>query len=93
QVEVEGSVLSWTAVAKGPISRDQLSSVLPGVLEAYDLPDLAAAIVPRPLTIRQPIDPAGALASQEALDAAYAPVKEAYRSQNATEGLKLLATP
>lgn len=91
-VEVDGSVLSWTAVAKREISRDQLSSVLPGVLESYDLPDLAAALAPRPLTIRQPIDPAGSPVSQATLDAAYTSAKAAYKAQDAGDKLKLQAT-
>ncbi|MFO0952410.1 MAG: acetylxylan esterase [Isosphaeraceae bacterium] len=37
------SLISWSAVARSGLSRGQLSSVLPGVLEAYDLPDLALA--------------------------------------------------
>jgi hypothetical protein len=80
------------AVARATISRDQLSSVLPGVLEAYDLPDLAAAIAPRPLTIRQPTDPAGAPVSQATLDAAYASAKAAYLALNAADSLTLHAT-
>jgi cephalosporin-C deacetylase-like acetyl esterase len=90
-VEVEGSVLSWSAVAEGVISRDQLSSVVPGVLESYDLPDLAAAIAPRPLTIRDPLDPAGAPVPQAAIDSAYAPATAAYRALDAADHLKLRA--
>lgn len=93
EVEIEHSVVSWAAVARGTIARDQLSGVVPGVLESYDLPDLAAAIVPRPLTIRAALDPAGAPAPQEALEAEYAPATAAYRDRDATGRLVLRAGP
>src|ERR1043166_9157628 len=59
QVTLEGMVISWSAVARTPISRNPLTNVGPGALEVYDLPDLAATIAPRPLTIRDPVDAAG----------------------------------
>src|SRR5262249_2932609 len=46
------SLLSWSAVARASQSHNQLSSVVPGALRSYDLPNLAAALAPRPLTIR-----------------------------------------
>jgi cephalosporin-C deacetylase-like acetyl esterase len=39
-VETEGSIKSWTDVVKTPLATDQLTNVVPGVLRAYDLPDL-----------------------------------------------------
>ena len=36
-----------------------MGSVVPGVLEAYDLPDLAARLAPLPLTIQAPVDAMG----------------------------------
>ena len=64
EVEIEKSVVSWSAVVRGPISRDQLSGAVPGVLESYDLPDLAALLAPRPLTIRSAINPDGTPVAQ-----------------------------
>lgn len=82
-VEVEGSLVSWDAVVRTPLSRGQLSSVVPGVLESYDLPDLAVAIAPRPLTIRSPLDPTGKPVAQAALDGAYAAARAAYERAGA----------
>ncbi|MGE3818077.1 MAG: alpha/beta hydrolase family protein [Isosphaeraceae bacterium] len=59
EVELEGAIRSWTDVATTPISNGQLASVVPGVLESYDLPDLVKALAPRPVTIRSPVDPSG----------------------------------
>jgi dienelactone hydrolase len=58
-VTLDGGLVSWTALAQSPLSKGQLAGVLPGVLEEYDLPDLVAAIAPRPVTIRNPVDPQG----------------------------------
>ncbi|MDB5390350.1 MAG: metalloendopeptidase-like rane protein [Planctomycetaceae bacterium] len=40
KVSVRDSVASWTSVATTPISKNQLSNVVPGALKTYDLPDL-----------------------------------------------------
>jgi hypothetical protein len=93
EVEIEGSLVSWSAVARGTISRDGLAGVVPGVLESYDLPDLAALIAPRPLTIRAALDPAGTPVPQAVLDAAYAPATAAYRDRHAADRLVLRAGP
>jgi dienelactone hydrolase len=92
-VELTHGLISWSAVATTPLSRGQLSSVVPGVLEDYDLPDLAAALAPRPLTIRAPLDPAGKPVSQATLDKAYASCRAAYANVNAEDKLSLRAEP
>src|SRR5204863_514596 len=43
-VHLEHSVPSWMSVVETPVTYNQLSSVLPGVLKVYDLPDLAATL-------------------------------------------------
>lgn len=78
EVTIERSVVSWSAVARTPISSNQLSSVVPGALHVYDLPDLAVLVAPRPLTIRDSLDPIGKPISQPDLEAAHATSKRAY---------------
>jgi cephalosporin-C deacetylase-like acetyl esterase len=85
EVEVEGSVVSWSAVARAGVSRGQLANVVPGVLESYDLPDLAAAIAPHPLTVRKPLDPAGKPAAPGEVEAAYVACRKAYEAEKAGE--------
>ncbi|WP_435017215.1 alpha/beta hydrolase family protein [Tundrisphaera sp. TA3] len=92
-VEIDGSILSWSAVAHAGITRDQLASAVPGVLESYDLPELAAALAPRPLTIRSPIDPDGRPAARETVDAALAPVIDAFRSRDSADRLTIRVAP
>ncbi|GAC1469831.1 MAG: hypothetical protein NVSMB9_14170 [Isosphaeraceae bacterium] len=48
---LEGAISSWSDVVRTPLLKDQLSSVVPGALAVYDLPDLSAAFAPRSLTI------------------------------------------
>jgi pimeloyl-ACP methyl ester carboxylesterase len=78
RLTLEEMVVSWTAVAKTAITHNQLSNVVPGALKTYDLPDLAAALAPRPLAIVAPRDPAGAPVTQAVLEEAYAVVRSAY---------------
>ena len=46
KVTLYRSLVSWSNVIQNGLSRDQLGGVLPGVLEVYDLPDLAARLAP-----------------------------------------------
>ncbi len=88
---LERSSLSWSAGVRNPAKRASLADVVPGVLQSYDLPDLTAAIAPRRLTIREPLDPSGKPVSQEVLDAAYALARAAYKAAGAEEKLILQA--
>jgi dienelactone hydrolase len=58
-VTVEGSIPSWELVVRTPVTQNQLSGVVPGALAVYDLPDIVAAIGPRKVMIRNPVDAAG----------------------------------
>jgi cephalosporin-C deacetylase-like acetyl esterase len=91
KVTVQQSVVSWSAVVKTPLNYNQLNNVVTGALKTYDLPDLAALIAPRPLTIRGAVDPALKPVSKAALEDAYARCKEAYAKQKAEKQLMLQA--
>ena len=71
ELTLDGMVISWSAVARTAITYNQLTNVVPGALRVYDLPDLAAAIAPRTITIRNPVDPAGKPVTQAELEAAW----------------------
>jgi dienelactone hydrolase/pimeloyl-ACP methyl ester carboxylesterase len=88
---LERSLISWTTVVRTPISHNQLTNVVPGALKMYDLPDLAAACAPRPLTIRGALDPAGKPAAKAALTDAYRRAADAYADQKAAKALTLSA--
>jgi cephalosporin-C deacetylase-like acetyl esterase len=92
-VTLEGSLISWSAVVQTPISYNQLTNVVPGALKVYDLPDLAAAIAPRPLTIRGTVDASGKSVTQAELERAYETCRVAYSRSNVGQKLILQAGP
>jgi dienelactone hydrolase/pimeloyl-ACP methyl ester carboxylesterase len=87
QVTVEGAPASWDDLARRPVTRYPLAEIVPNALTVYDLPDLAAAIAPRPLTIRAPLDPDGRPLASDRLEAVYATVVAAYRDLGASGAL------
>ena len=91
-LSLERSLISWQAVATTPINRKQLGQVVPGTLKVYDLPDLAASLAPRPLSIKAPVDPRGEPATAEAVDAAFAHCRASY-GQTASSALRIEAKP
>ena len=48
---LEDSLVSYAALARSPIHEGIFDLVIPGVLGRYDLPDLVAAIAPRPISL------------------------------------------
>lgn len=78
QLTLEEMVISWSEVARTAITVNQLTNVVPGALKVYDLPDLAAALAPRPLSIQRSTDPAGKPVPQAALEEAYRSARSAY---------------
>jgi cephalosporin-C deacetylase-like acetyl esterase len=91
RVRLERLLTSWTAVAETPLGRDQLTQVVPGALALYDLPELAATLAPRPLTIHAAVGPLGRVVSREALEQVYAATRTGYERAKASEKLKLEA--
>jgi dienelactone hydrolase len=82
-------LVSWSAVARGTQTTQPLSNVVPGALADYDLPDLAASLAPRPLTIRGAVDPGGKPVPPEELERVYGAAREAYRKAGAEKALTL----
>jgi fermentation-respiration switch protein FrsA (DUF1100 family) len=56
-VVLEGSLVSYRAVAEAPIHRQIAEAIVPGVLDRYDLPDLAAALAGRRVWISNAASP------------------------------------
>ena len=78
---LNGCVVSWTDVVHTPLAVNQLTNVVPNALAVYDLPDLAAALAPRPLWLVDPVNALGRPLNAAEVEAAYEPVKKAYASQ------------
>jgi pimeloyl-ACP methyl ester carboxylesterase len=91
RLTLERSLISWSDVTATPISYNQLTNVVPGVLKVYDLPELAGLVAPRPLTIREARRAAGQTASKAEAERAYAPARDAYERAKADGRLTLQA--
>jgi cephalosporin-C deacetylase-like acetyl esterase len=92
-VTVDRTLVSWSNVAHTPASTNQLSNVVPGVLKVYDLPELAATLAPRPLTIRGSADAALRPVAQAEVAKAYDVCRTAYDKQGAGKACVLQAMP
>lgn len=89
ELTLDRALVSWSAVARGTVCRDQISNTLPGVLTAYDLPELAASLAPRRLTVRGAVGPAGETVSNKDLADGYARCRAAYHAKDADAQLVL----
>lgn len=58
-VRLANSQLSFRDAVDRPIARDLPAIAVPGVLEAYDLPDVIRALGGRPVELVAPVDPVG----------------------------------
>jgi cephalosporin-C deacetylase-like acetyl esterase len=93
RLTLDGALASWSSVVKTPISHNQLTNVVPAALAVYDLPDLAAAVAPRPLTIRKPVDPTGRPLAAAASDEVYRAARAAYSQAGAEKQLVIDYSP
>lgn len=81
------SILSWADVVRSPITLNQLTNVVPGALRYYDLPDLAALMAPRYMTVQEPVSPTLERVNQAALEEAYARAAKVYANHAGKLGL------
>jgi hypothetical protein len=92
-VTLERGVVSWSSVVRTPISRDQLTNVVPGALKWYDLPDLAETLAPRPLTLTNMVDPMGKPLAREEVENAFASCIKAFKKAKAESALRIEISP
>jgi hypothetical protein len=59
RLALEGMLLSYESVVTGKIHRGVFESVVPGALRRFDVPDLAAALAPRPVWVVNAANPLG----------------------------------
>jgi hypothetical protein len=81
QISLERSLISWSDVVERGLSRGQIAGVVPGALRYYDLPDLAARLSPRLLTVLNPTNALGLPCTQMELEEAYSKCIKAYGNQ------------
>jgi len=84
-VALADSLLSYRSVVMSRSYTTPPDALVPAALTAYDLPDLAAALAPRPLLLVNPTDAHGNPAAEEDL----AVIRTAYATAGAAESLGL----
>lgn len=92
KVILEGGLVSYGSVETYRIQRGVIENVIPGVLKAYDLPDLVAALAPRPTWIVDARDPLGYRLGITKVRGQYAGAVEAFKSSGAQDALHIEAT-
>jgi cephalosporin-C deacetylase-like acetyl esterase len=63
KVTLDGMLISYRAVVDANIHQDVFENVVQGALPAYDLPDLAASLKPREVSIIDAVNPMGRMLS------------------------------
>jgi cephalosporin-C deacetylase-like acetyl esterase len=92
KIVLEGGLVSYDSVETYRIQRGIIENVIPGVLKAYDLPDLVAALAPRPTWIVDARDPLGYRAGISKVRGQYAGAAEAFKAEGAPEALHIEVT-
>jgi cephalosporin-C deacetylase-like acetyl esterase len=90
---IEGTVLSYLEIARARYHEDLTASFVPGVLRDFDLPDLAAALAPRPLWIVDPRTPTGALVPVNRARREFAPAVRGYEGAGQPTAFRVLHRP
>lgn len=86
---LQDSLVSYRAIAQTPLHRRIFDAILPGTLSAYDLPDLVAALAPRPVSLVNARSPLGQALSITDMQASYKYAMEAYSSAGAPERFQI----
>ena len=81
--------VSYRSILDAPESSQPVSSFLPGVLGAYEVRDVYAALAPRPLLIVNPHDPQRRTITHEQADAECAWVTDIYDSLESLDSLRI----
>jgi hypothetical protein len=92
KVVLENGLISYASVETSRIQRGIIESVIPGVLKGYDLPDLVAALAPRPTWIVDARDPLAYRAGIAKVRGEYAGAVEAFKAAGAQEALHIEVT-
>jgi dienelactone hydrolase len=88
-VQVTGGLVAYRAVLEHHAVLVPHDAIVPGMLPAGDLRDLAAAIAPRPLRIAAAVDHLNRVASAEALKSEYERAASVYQSAGAASAFEL----
>ncbi len=88
-VAVRGGLVGYASLLEGRFCYAPHDVIVPGVLTAGDVADIAAALVPRPLRVEGMVDELNRLASGDLVEKSFEPARQAYRSAGAGSNLRL----
>ncbi|MBL8795090.1 MAG: acetylxylan esterase [Planctomycetia bacterium] len=91
-IHARGGLGSYQSVLQGPCCYLPHDAVIPGVLTIGDLPELTAALAPRPLRLEGVVDGFNRPAAGEALAAMLKPARAAFATAKADDRLQVVAT-
>lgn len=86
---LEGTLVSYQAAVRHKIHRGLFEDVIVGVLKSFDLPDLVAAMSPRPVWIVNGTDPLGHRVDERGLRAQFAIAQKSFKLAGAEGALKI----
>lgn len=92
KVVLENGLVSYESVVTHKIQRGIIENVVLGVLKSYDLPDLVAAIAPRPTWIVDARDGLGYRVSAAKVRGHYAGAVDAFKASGAQDALHIQVT-
>lgn len=92
KVILEKGLISYDAVETTRVQSAIIENVIPGVLKSYDLPDLVAALAPRPTWIVDTSDPMGNRADIRTVRDEYSAAADAFKAASAPDALHILVT-
>lgn len=87
RVTLEEMLVSYDAVSTWKIHHQIFSDIVPGALAAYDLPELAATLAPRKLTLINAVNPRRKLMNVREVKAQYQAAQKAFAVAGATQSL------
>jgi fermentation-respiration switch protein FrsA (DUF1100 family) len=88
-VESNGSLASYMTLARAVKHASAIDVVVPGVLQDFDLPDVAALVAPRPLRIASARDANGAPLELARVQREYAPAVQRYKRAKRADALEI----
>lgn len=91
KVVAEGSLSSYLSVARWKFHENLERIIVPGVLQDFDLPDVAAAIAPRKTWIVSPVTPTRMRASLREVSEEYTPAREAFDRAGRKDDFRILS--
>ena len=92
KLALEGMLVSYQSAVRHKIHRGLFEDVIVGVLKTLDLPDLVAAMSPRPVWIVNATDPLGHRVEEKGAQLQYATAQKSFRLANAEGLLKIGST-